>query len=104
MGGSRTFHTPLRSLLSCGSPLPSPSHGWGGGVPSGRAGAAQPGVTPPAGQQGGLRGRGRQAVEAPSARPGGHPQGPVGEPGQVLAGAELEVVVHGDVGGQHLQI
>ena len=41
------------------SPLPSPSHGGGGrGVPSGRAGTAQPGVTPPAGQQGGLSGWG----------------------------------------------
>lgn len=25
-------------------------------------------------------------------------------PGEVLAGVELEVIIHGDVGGQHLQI
>lgn len=43
-------------------------------------------------------------MEAPSTRPGGNPQRSVVEPGQVLTGAELEVIIHGDVGGQHLQI
>lgn len=43
-------------------------------------------------------------MEAPSAGPGGSPRRSVGGPGYVLAGVELEVIIHGDVGGQHLQI
>lgn len=43
-------------------------------------------------------------MEAPCAGSGGSPRRSVVGPGQVLAGVELEVVIHGDVGGQHLQI
>lgn len=103
-GGGGQF-TPFISSLYCGSPLPSPSRGGGRqGVPSGRAGAAQPRVTPPAGQQGGLGGWGRQAMEAPSTGPEDSAWRSVEGPGLLLAGAELEVIIHGDVGGQHLQI
>lgn len=75
IGGQGPSLHSLDIPLSCGSPLPSPSHGGGcGGVPTGRARAAQPGVTPPAGQEGRLRGWGRQAVEAPGAGPGDSPR------------------------------
>lgn len=43
-------------------------------------------------------------MKAPSAGPGDSPWRSVVGPGEVLAGVELEVIIHGDVGGQHLQI
>lgn len=43
-------------------------------------------------------------MKAPSAGPGNSPWWSVVGPGEVLAGVELEVIIHGDVGGQHFQI
>lgn len=43
-------------------------------------------------------------MEAPSAGPAHSAWGSVVGPGWLLAGAELEVVIHGDVRGQHLQV
>lgn len=87
------------SLFHCGSPLPSSRH-YGGcrGIPPGGAGAVQSWIAPPAGQQGGLRDGGRQAMEAPSTGSAGHPRRSAVGPGQLLAGVELEVIIHGDVG------
>lgn len=43
-------------------------------------------------------------MEAPSTGPAGHPGRSAVDFGQLLAGVELEVIIHGDVGGQHLQV
>lgn len=89
----------------CGSPLPSSRRQGGcGGIPPGGAGTVQSWVTSPTGQQGGLRDGGRQAMEAPSTRPTGHPWRSAVNFGQLLTGVELEVIIHGDVGSQHLQV
>lgn len=92
-------------LSHCGSPLPSSRRQGGcGGIPPGRAGTVQSWITPPAGQQGGLRDGGRQAVEAPSTGPASHPGRSAVDFGQLFVGVELEVIIHGDVWGQHLQV
>lgn len=100
--GSETFYMPLSR---CGSPLPSSRRQGGcGTIPPGRTGTVQSWITPPAGQQGGLRDGRRQAMEAPSTGPAGHPGRSAVDFGQLLAGVELEVIIHGDVGSQHLQV
>lgn len=43
-------------------------------------------------------------MEAPSTGPAGHPGRSAVDFGQLLTGVELEVIIHGDVGGQHLQV
>lgn len=43
-------------------------------------------------------------MEAPSTGSAGHPRRSAVGPGQLLAGVELEVIIHGDVGSQHLQV
>lgn len=43
-------------------------------------------------------------MEAPSTGSAGHPRGSAVGSGPLLAGVELEVIIHGDVGSQHLQV